>query len=71
VDLLNANELSGNGSFASWPSKTVRWICAKAGNKGWSFLSGPSKVAFEVTYAPQGTDRNKTQALFKFILYVV
>lgn len=30
------------------------------------FLPAPYRVAFEVTCAPQGTDRNKTQALLKF-----
>lgn len=34
--------------------------------KASSFLPAPYRVAFEVTCAPQGTDRNKTQALLKF-----
>lgn len=29
------------------------------------FLHAPSRVAFEVTCAPQGTDRNRTQTLLK------
>lgn len=34
--------------------------------KACSFLPAPYRVAFEVTCAPQDTDRNKTQALLKF-----
>lgn len=64
--LLDANALRGSVSFACFPSKTVWWICAKMRNKSRLFLPYTiQRVAFEVTCAPQGTDRNRTQTLLK------
>lgn len=65
------NELRGNISFASWPSKTVWWNCAKTGNKSVFFPPCTLQSCLWSHMCFTGHRRKQNSGSFKILLYMV
>lgn len=64
------NELRGNISFASWPSKTVWWICAKTRNKSMLFSPCTLQSCLWSHMCSTGHRQKQNSGSFKILLYM-